>query len=58
MADFGERDTSNAMLLPLIVAAICAVLLGVFPNLGAGFYDLAIMTADNIFGAELTLGGK
>ena len=44
--EYGEA--SYMMLIPLCITAVLSVILGIFPNFGAHFYDLAVMAADSI----------
>jgi multicomponent Na+:H+ antiporter subunit D len=52
-----REEASSAMLLPLAITAVVTLVLGVFPNAGTGFYDLAVMAAKSVFAGNLTGGG-
>ncbi len=45
--EFGEADLR--MLLPLLMAAILSVLLGIWPNMGLHLFDLSLMAGNSIF---------
>ncbi len=50
-ADFAERgEASMAMLVPLVITCVVAILLGVCPNLGLHLYDLATMAGNAVYG--------
>lgn len=51
------QEAPPAMLVPLVLTALFSVILGVFPNFGASFYDLAVMAANSIISGVLTGGG-
>ena len=51
------QEVALIMLIPLLLTTAFSLFLGVFPNLGAGFYDLASMAANSITGGNLTGGG-
>jgi len=50
-------EANPAMLIPLVLTACFALILGVFPNAGAKFYDLAVMATNSITGGKLPGGG-
>ncbi len=50
-------EANPAMLIPLLITAVCSLVLGVFPNAGARFYDLAVMAANSITGGNVSGGG-
>lgn len=52
---FGEA--SNMMLIPIIITATLSLVLGVLPNFGANFYDLAVMSAQSIVKSIQLVGG-
>ena len=43
---FGEAN--KMMLIPLMITAVLAVILGIFPNFGGHFFDLATTAAQSI----------
>lgn len=45
------------MLIPIVVTAACSVVLGILPNFGAHFYDLAVMSAQSIVDSVQLIGG-
>jgi multicomponent Na+:H+ antiporter subunit D len=54
----GQHGEANlAMLIPLVITAVFSLILGVLPNAGGSFYDLAVMTAKSIVGGNLMGGG-
>lgn len=50
-------EANPAMLIPLVLTACFALILGVFPNAGAKFYDLAVMATNSITGGGMPGGG-
>ena len=53
---FGEVRLD--MLIPLCLTAVIAIVLGIFPDAGAHFYQLAVNSAQEIFNSSsLTMGG-
>ena len=49
--DFAKKDdASNAMLIPLVITCIIAIIFGIAPNFGLHLYDLAIMAGNAVFG--------
>jgi len=50
-------DANPSMLIPLLITAVVSLILGIFPNAGAGFYELAVMAAKSIAGGSLIGGG-
>ncbi|MBZ4686681.1 MAG: dehydrogenase (quinone) [Clostridiales bacterium] len=52
---FGEARLD--MLIPIVITAVVSVLLGIFPNAIANFYDLAAMSASQIVDISLELLG-
>jgi multicomponent Na+:H+ antiporter subunit D len=42
------REARAALLVPLLITAVGAVVLGVFPNLGVNFFQLALMVAESV----------
>jgi multicomponent Na+:H+ antiporter subunit D len=55
-ADHGEARP--AMLYPLLITATMAFLLGILPNLGLHFWDLANMAVDEVVKGGLWLAGR
>ena len=54
--EFPEKaEASRPMLIPLVITAVIAVVLGVCPNFGLHLYDLACMAGNAIFGIGGTL---
>lgn len=47
-ADVARREARPALLIPLLITALAAVALGVFPDLGLRFYELASAAATSI----------
>lgn len=54
-AEYGEA--SSLMLVPIITIAVFSLILGIFPNFGAHFYDLATMAAKSIADVSQLGGG-
>lgn len=52
-----QGEANLAMLAPLVITAVVSLILGVFPNFGSNFYDLAVMAAKSIVGGNLAGGG-
>jgi len=42
------REAAPAVVVPLVITALVAFVLGIFPNAGAHFYDLAVIAARSI----------
>ena len=45
------------MLIPIMITAAVSIVLGIFPNFGAGFYKLAVMSAESITNSIHLIGG-
>ena len=54
-AKYGEA--SSLMLVPIVTIAVFSLILGIFPNFGAHFYDLATMAAKSIADVSQLGGG-
>lgn len=54
-AKYGEAN--NMMLVPIVITATLSLILGVVPNFGANFYDLAVMSAQSIVKSVQLIGG-
>jgi len=52
---FGEARKD--MLIPIVITATMSLILGVFPNFGANFYKLAVMSAESITNTIHMIGG-
>ncbi|KJS85500.1 MAG: monovalent cation/H+ antiporter subunit D [Peptococcaceae bacterium BICA1-8] len=52
---YGEAN--YMMLIPIVITATLSIVLGVFPNFGANFYDLAVMSAQSIVKSVQLIGG-
>ena len=48
-----REEARRLMLIPLALTAVFSVILGIFPNFGAGLYDLAAMAANSIAGGGM-----
>lgn len=48
-ASYGEAN--KAMLIPILITAVAAVLLGIIPNIGLHLYDMAMAAGTEIFSA-------
>ncbi len=56
--EFQEYKEANlCMLVPLVFTAAVSIILGIFPNAGAHFYDLATMAVKSIVTGNLLGGG-
>ena len=51
------REARPIILVPLALTAALSLILGIFPNFGVGFYNLAAMAANSIFSGILPGGG-
>lgn len=51
------REARADMLIPIVITAVFSVILGIAPNFGANFYDLAAMAARSISNAAQLVGG-
>ncbi|MGI6226338.1 MAG: monovalent cation/H+ antiporter subunit D family protein [Peptococcales bacterium] len=45
------------MLVPIMITATFSIVLGIFPNFGVNFYDLAVMSAQSIVESMQLIGG-
>lgn len=52
---YGEARAD--MLIPLVITAVFSLILGIAPNFGANFYDLAAMAAQSIANVTQLVGG-
>jgi multicomponent Na+:H+ antiporter subunit D len=50
-------EARKDMLIPIVITATLSVVLGILPNFGAGFYDLATMSAQSIVNSIELIGG-
>ena len=53
--EYGEARKD--MLIPIVITAVLSVVLGILPNFGANFYDLATMAAQSIVQSIELVGG-
>ena len=44
-----EGEASKCMLVPLVITAVISVVLGIWPDAGAGLFTLAQQAAEAIF---------
>ena len=51
------KEAGLMMRIPLLLTAAFSLILGIFPNLGAKFYNFAVMAANSIVGVNATGGG-
>lgn len=51
------KEARGEMLIPLVVTAAFSLILGIAPNFGAHFYDLATIAAQSITGVAQLVGG-
>jgi len=51
------KDAKPSLLYPLVITAIVSLVLGIFPNFGLNFYELATMAAKSIVAAGMELAG-
>lgn len=56
----GGKEAKPSLLYPLVITACVSIILGIFPNAGLEFYQLAVAAVHSIFGASagLALGGQ
>ena len=48
--EFAERGEANSMMLvPLVLACILSIVLGIAPNVGLHLFDLSLMAGNSIF---------
>jgi len=52
-----QGEANMAMLIPLVITAVVSLVLGVLPNAGGNFYELAAKAAQSISGGNLLGGG-
>jgi len=50
-------EARKDMLIPIVITATLSVILGILPNFGANFYDLAVMSAQSIVKSVQLIGG-
>jgi len=50
-------EARKDMLIPIMITAAVSIVLGIFPNFGAGFYKLAVMSAESITNSIHLIGG-
>lgn len=53
--EHGEANLK--MLIPILITAVCSIILGIFPNAGGHFYDLAVMSVKSIMNGQFMIGG-
>ncbi|MFZ5943943.1 MAG: monovalent cation/H+ antiporter subunit D family protein [Bacillota bacterium] len=50
-------EARKDMLIPIVITAVMSLVLGVLPNFGANFYDLAVISAQSIVKSMQLVGG-
>jgi multicomponent Na+:H+ antiporter subunit D len=50
-------EARKDMLIPIVITATVSIVLGILPNFGANFYDLATMSAQSIINSVELIGG-
>jgi len=50
-------EARKDMLIPIVITATLSIVLGILPNFGANFYDLAVMSAQSIVKSVQLIGG-
>ncbi|HBT47135.1 MAG TPA: cation:proton antiporter [Peptococcaceae bacterium] len=53
-------EAKPSLLYPLVITACISIILGVFPNIGLKFYELALAAVQSVFGAtsSIAMGGQ